>query len=135
MIRYIVVSIVGGILFGVLDGVINANPLAQRLYQVYQPIARTSINPLAGILIDLVYGFVLAGVFLLLYNSLPGETGLVKGLSFALLVWFFRVVMYVASQWMMFNIPVETLLYSLVAGLAEMLILGVFFGLALKPAT
>ena len=134
MIRYIVVSVVGGILFGVLDGVINANPLAQRLYQVYQPIAKTSINPLAGIAIDLVYGFVLAGVFLLLYNSLPGETGLVKGLSFALLVWFFRVVMYVASQWMMFNIPVEALLYSLVAGLAEMLILGVLFGLALKPA-
>jgi len=134
MIGYIVVSIVGGILFGVLDGVINANPLAQRLYQVYQPIARPSINPLAGILIDLVYGFVLAGVFLLLYKSLPGETGLVKGLSFACLVWFFRVVMYTASQWVMFNIPVEALLYSLVAGLGEMLILGVFYGVTLKPA-
>ena len=134
MIGYIVVSIVGGILFGVLDGVINANPLAQRLYQVYQPIARPSINPLAGILIDLVYGFVLAGVFLLLYKSLPGETGLVKGLSFACLVWFFRVVMYTASHWVMFNIPVEALLYSLVAGLGEMLILGVFYGVTLKPA-
>jgi hypothetical protein len=66
MMGYIVVSIVGGILFGVLDGVIHANPLAQRLYQVYQPIARTSIDPLAGIMIDLVYGFVMAGVFLLL---------------------------------------------------------------------
>jgi len=134
MVRYIVVSVVGGILFGVLDGVINGNPLAQRLYQVYQPIAKTSINPLAGMVIDLVYGFVMAGVFLLLYNSLPGGTGLVKGLSFALLVWFFRVVMHAASQWMMFNVPIEALLYSLVAGLAEMLILGVLFGLALKPA-
>jgi len=74
-------------------------------------------------------------VFLLLYKSLPGETGLVKGLSFAILVWFFRVVMYTATQWMMFNIPIETLLYSLVAGLGEMLILGVLYGLALKPAT
>jgi len=135
MIRYIVVSIVGGILFGVLDGVINANPLAQRLYRVYQPIARPSIDPVAGILIDLVYGFVMAGVFLLLYTSLPGETGLVKGISFALLVWFFRVVMYVASQWMMFTIPGEALLYSLVTGLGEMLILGVLYGLSLKPAT
>ncbi len=134
MIRYIVVSIVGGILFGILDGVTNANPLAQRLYQVYQPIAKPSIDPVAGILIDLVYGFVLAGVFLLLYKSLPGRTGLVKGISFALLVWFFRVVMYVASQWVMFNVPGEALLYSLVAGLGELLILGVLFGLALKPA-
>jgi hypothetical protein len=134
MIRYIVVSVVGGILFGVLDGVINANPLAQRLYQVYQPIAKLSIDPLAGIVIDLVYGFVMAGVFLLLYKSLPGETGLVKGISFALLVWFFRVVMYTASQWVMFIVPVEALLYSLATGLGEMLILGVLYGLTLKPA-
>ncbi len=135
MIGYIIVSIISGILFGVLDGVINANPLAQRLYQVYKPIAKTSINPLAGIMIDLVYGFVMAGAFLLLYKSLPGETGLVKGMSFAFLAWFFRVVMYTASQWVMFNIPIEALLYSLVTGLGEMLILGVLYGLTLKPAT
>jgi hypothetical protein len=135
MIGYIIVSIVSGILFGILDGVINANPLAQRLFQVYKPIARTSINPLAGIVIDLVYGFVMAGVFLLLYKSLPGGTGLVKGVSFACLVWFFRVVMYAASHWVMFNVPIEALLYSLVTGLGEMLILGVLYGLTLKPAT
>jgi hypothetical protein len=135
MVGYIVVSIISGILFGVLDGVINANPLAQRLYQVYKPIAKTSINPLAGILIDLVYGFVMAGVFLLLYKSLPGETGFVKGISFAFLVWFFRVVMYTASQWVMFNVPIEALLYSLVTGLGEMLTLGVLYGMTLKPAT
>ena len=135
MIRYLIVSIVSGILFGILDGLINANPLAQRLYAVYKPIAKTSINPLAGMVIDLVYGFVMAGVFLLLYKSLPGETGLVKGVSLAFLMWFFRVVMYAASQWVMFNIPVEALLYSLVTGLGEMLILGMLYGLTLKPAT
>jgi hypothetical protein len=134
MIRYILVSVASGILFGILDGVTNANPLAQRLYEVYKPIARTSINPLAGIVIDLVYGFVMAGVFLLLYKSLPGDTGIVKGVSFAFLAWFFRVVMYSASQWVMFNIPVEATLYSLVTGLGEMLILGVLYGLTLKPA-
>jgi len=134
MIGYVIVSIVNGILFGILDGVINANPLAQRLYEVYKPIARTSINPLAGIVIDLVYGFVMAGVFLLLYKSLPGETGLVKGVSFAFLVWFFRVIMYAASQWVMFNVSIEALLYSVAAGLGEMIILGVLYGLTLKPA-
>ncbi len=135
MLGYILVSIVSGILFAILDGVINANPLAQRLYAVYQPIAKTSINPLAGIVIDLVYGFIMAGVFLLLYNSLPGETGLLKGVSFAVLVWFFRVVMSAASQWMMFKVPVKALLYTLLAGLGEMLILGLLYGLALQPAT
>ncbi len=40
-----------------------------------------------------------------------------------------------ASQWVMFNVPVTALLYSLVAGLGEMLLLGVLYGLTLKPAT
>ena len=76
----------------------------------------------------------MAGVFLFLYQSLPGEAGIVKGISFALVVWFFRVVMYVVTQWMMFNVPVATLLYTLIAGLGEMLILGILYGLVLKPS-
>lgn len=135
MSRYIIVSVVSGILFGVLDGLVNANPVARRLYAAYDPIAKTSINPVAGIVIDLVYGFVMAGVFLVLYQSLPGQVGVVKGISFALAVWFFRVVMYVATQWMMFNVPVAALLYTLIAGLVEMLALGLLYGLALKPLT
>lgn len=117
-----------------MDGAINANPLAQKLYAVYKPIARNTINPLAGLAIDLFYGFIMAAVFLLLYRSLPGKTGLAKGVSFAVLVWFFRVFMSAASQWVMFNVPLEALLYSLLAGLGEMLILGLLYGLSLKPA-
>jgi hypothetical protein len=133
MIGYIVVSLVSGILFGILDGVINANPLARRLYAVYKPIARTAMNPLVGIAIDLLYGFAMAGAFLLLYTSLPGGSGLVKGVSFAVLAWFFRVVMSAASQWVMFNVPLRTALYAVVAGLGEMLILGALYGLTLRP--
>ena len=67
MIRYVIVSVASGLLFAILDGLINANPLAQRLYTVYKPIAKTSVNFQAGMVIDLVYGFVMAGAFLLLY--------------------------------------------------------------------
>jgi hypothetical protein len=131
---YILVSLVGGILFGLMDGFINANPLAVRLYAAYRPIARTSINAPAALVIDLAYGFIMAAIFLLLYRSLPGGVGIAKGLSFGLLVWFFRVVMNVASQWVMFTIPVPGLLYMAAAGLVEMLLLGVLFGLTLRPA-
>jgi hypothetical protein len=133
MISYIIVSFVSGILFGVLDGLINANPFARRLNEVYKPIAKTSINVPIGVIIDLVYGFAMAGIFLILYRGLPGETGLVKGISFAFLVWFFRVVMSVASNWMMFKVPIRTLLYTLITGLGEMLILGILYGFFLKP--
>ncbi len=131
MVRYIVVSLVGGVLFGVLDGVINANPLAVALYAVYKPLARDSVNAAAGMVIDLLYGFVLGGLFLLLYDSLPGGLGFVKGLSFGLLVWFLRVAMSVASQWVMYRVPLRALLYTLAAGLVEMLVLGALYGLAL----
>jgi hypothetical protein len=134
MIGTIIVCIISGILFGTLDGLINANPMAVRLFEVYKPIARNSINVAAGVVIDLVYGFVMAGIFLLLYSSLPGEAGLVKGLFYGLIIWFFRVVMSVISQWMMYKVPLTTLLYSLLTGLGEMLILGILYGLALHPA-
>ncbi len=134
MVRYLIVSVVGGILFGIMDGVINANPLARRLQEAYKPIAKTSLNMPAGIAIDLVYGFIMAGVFLLLYNGFPGDAGIVKGMFFAILAWFFRVAMSVASQWMTYNIPGKTLLYTLCAGLAEMAVLGALFGLTLQPA-
>lgn len=131
MIRYIIVSVGSGVLFGVMDGLINANPLAQRLYKVFEPIARKSINVPAGIAIDLVYGFVMAGIFLLLRGSLPGESWLAKGAVFGLVMWFFRVVMQVATQWMTFDIPASTLLYTLGCGLAEMIVLGLFYALTL----
>jgi hypothetical protein len=131
MVRYIIVSIVSGILFGVMDGIININPLAKRLYEVYKPIARTTLNPLKGIIIDLVYGFVMSILFLLLYTCMPSDIGVIKGLCFGLLVWFFRVVMNNASQWVMFKVPFKTLLYSVLTGLAEMAILGIFYGLTL----
>ncbi len=131
MITYLLISIVSGILFGVMDGLINANSVARRLYTVYKPIAKTSLNMPAGIIIDLLYGFVMAGIFLVLYTSLPGESGLLKGISFAFLAWFFRVVMSVASQWMMYTVPLRALLYNLFTGLCEMLILGMLYGLTL----
>ena len=132
MITYIIISVVSGILFGVLDGLINANPLGRRLNEVYKPIAKKSINVPAGVIIDLVYGFVMAGIFVILYESLPGETGIIKGISYAALG-FFRVIMSAASNWMMFNVPVKTLLYNLFTGLVEMLILGLIYGGFLKP--
>jgi hypothetical protein len=130
---YFIVSLTSGLLFGIMDGFANANPLAMRLYAVYDPLARTSINVPAGIVIDIVYGFLMAGIYLLLYESLPGGLGIMKGVSYALLMWLFRVVMSVVSQWVMFNIPYDSLLYTAGAGLVEMLVLGMFYGLTLKP--
>ena len=132
--NYIVISLISGVLFGVLDGFINANPMAVRLNEVYKPITRDSVNFIAGIGIDIVYGFLLAGIFLVLYPSLPGGSGLLKGLSFGVLVWIFRVVMNVLSQWVMYKVPLKTLGYTLLTGFAEMLVLGLLYGAGLNSS-
>ncbi len=133
MVGYVIISIVSGLLFGFMDVLIQGNPLAQKCFECYRPIAKTSINVPAGIVADLVYGFVMAGIFLLLYKSLPGATGLVKGVSFGLIAWFFRVVMHAVSQWMVFTVPMSTLLYVTVTGFGEMIVLGILYGVTLHP--
>lgn len=132
MLRYMIASILSGVLFGIMDAIINGNPLAKRLYTIYEPISKKSINMLAGLSIDLAYGFVIAGIFLLLYKSLPGKSWFLKGASFSLLIWFFRVVMQVATQWIMFYVPIPALLYTLCTGLLEMLVLGLVCSIALR---
>ncbi len=134
MITWLIVSIANGVLFGLFDGAINANPLAQKLFEVYKPISRASINVTAGILIDIGYGLVMGFLFLMLYKALPGDSGWTKGLVFGGIIWFFRALMGAVSSWMMYTIPVSALLYSAGAGLVEMLIIGLVFGIFLKPA-
>jgi len=131
-IRIAVVGAAAGIVFAVLDGVVNANPFAQRLYACYKPIARASVNAPLGMVFDLIAGIAMAALFVLLAPALPG-TALVKGLEFGLIAWFFRVAMGAAAQTVMFNVPGAAVLYGLAGGLVEMLILGALYGLALRP--
>ncbi len=133
MTRFIIISLIGGILFAVLDGMINGNPLAQKLMECYKPVAKTSINIPVGITIDIFYGFVMCGIFLLIYNSLPTENPLIKGIVYGLIIWFFRVIMSVFTIYMTQQVPARTLIYILITGLVEVLILGMFYGLTIKP--
>lgn len=131
--RFIIISILSGIMFAILDGIINANPIAQKLMESYNPLAKTSINMPIGFLIDLFYGFVMCGIFLLLYNSLPSDNPIIKGAIYGLIIWFFRVLMSVLTTYMTLQIPVKTLAYILLTGLLEVIIIGIFYGLTIKP--
>ena len=54
--RILAVGLAAGLMFAVMDGLINANPTAQRLYAFYRPIVRESVNAPLGVLFDLVSG-------------------------------------------------------------------------------
>jgi len=126
--RYVAASIAVGVAFILLDAVVNANPLAEQAYAVFVPIVRPGIAIVPAIAIDLGYGFALSAIFLVLYRALPGRSRFQKGFSFGLLLWFLRVVMSAAGQWVVFAIPETTFTYTVASGLLEMLVLGVLLG-------
>jgi len=68
-----------------------------------------------------------------LYQSLPGQTNLAKGLSLGLTMWFFSSGD--VSSFKLGDIPGSSTdpFYTLITGLVEMLIIGLFYGLALRP--
>jgi len=133
MLTFALVAVGSGVLFATLDVIINANPLGRSLYEVYRPLARDRVNPLLGLAVDLVFGVAMAGIYVVLHDSLPGSSGVVKGLSYAVLMSFFRVVMSVVSQGMTLRIPGKTLVYTLLTGIGESGVIGVLYGLTLEP--
>ena len=133
MLRFVIVCIANGLLFGMLDGIINANPLAVKLFEVYKPVSKERINVPLGISIDLLYGLIMGGIFLWMYSIFPTESALVKGLFFGAVVWFFRVFMGVMTELMTRKVSGKALLYTALSGLVEMLIIGLVYGAFLKP--
>ena len=132
LIRVLAVGLGAGLLFAVGDGLLNANPLAQRLNDIYRPIVRESVNAPLGAALDLIFGIVMGALFVLLAPALPGN-GIAKGAAFGLIAWFFRVAMGTASQVVMFRVTTPTAMYWLLTGLAEMMMLGIFYGALLRP--
>ena len=128
--RVLIVGVAVGLAFAVLDAILNANPLAQRLYSAYKPIARQSVNAPLGVAFDLLFGIIMAELLVWLAPALPGGK-VMRGASFGLLAWFFRVAMGTAAQFVMFRIAPPVVLYSLATGAFEMLTLGVLCSLAL----
>jgi hypothetical protein len=131
MLRQVFVGLVAGVALLVLDGIVNANALAQRLYAAYQPIARQSVNALAGSAIDLAFGVILAWLFSALRTSLPGRSSVTKGLSFGVMVWFLRVCMRVAGEWIVTVVPVDVHAYTLAAGFVQVLIVSAIIAVLL----
>lgn len=132
--RILLVGVAAGLVFAILDGLINANPVAQRLYAVYRCIARESVNAPLGLVFDLVAGIVMAFLFVAISPALPARRAS-RGVAFGLIAWFLRIAMGASSQAVMLRVPPSAPLYTLLTGLAEMIVLGLFYGALLRPPT
>jgi hypothetical protein len=130
--RYILVSWACGVLYCILEAMTNGNPYALNLYRPFKPFMKTTINIPKTFFLYLVSGFAMAGAFLLFYKSLPGHTGIIKGLSFALIYWFLRSFISSLSQWRTYTVSFTTVIYMATSGLVQSLLIGLLLGLTLK---
>jgi hypothetical protein len=125
--RLIVTGLVAAVLFLVLDmalGIVGGW-LGTRLFGL--PSARPAAigaKVKLGIVFELINGFLLALIYAVIHTALPGR-GWSKGLSYGLIVWALRVVMWAFSTYMMTDLPPTAIGISVGTGLIEVLILGV----------
>jgi hypothetical protein len=125
--RLIVAGIAASVLFLVLDMVFGAvgGLIAADVFGVpFERPPGIEAKIRFGLLFELINGFVLALVYAVIYRCLPGR-GWQKGISYGLIVWGLRVVMWAFSTFMMTDMPPTLIAITVVTGLIEVLILGV----------
>lgn len=130
--------VIGGIFIGLLllisgvvAGFFSVSVFKMPIFVSDSTLWRQEFSPYLSVSLDIIYGIILAGLFNLLYISIPGE-GIMKGISFGLIIWFFKTVMAMGSIRVMFNVSDKVLLYWTFSGLLEMLVIGTILGIFYK---
>ena len=133
--RFLTAGLVSSLLFAVLDmafGVLGGL-VGSKVFGLpaAQPAGFEQKTRLA-LVFEVVNGFMLALIYALIQTSLPGQ-GWVKGISYGLIVWGLRVVMWAFSTYVMTDMPPVTIGINVVTGLVEVLILGVVIAAIYGP--
>ena len=132
--RLVVSGIVASVLFLVLDAGLGmaGGWIGQRFFGLpfTQPEAMED-KMKAGLVFELVNGFILAAVYAVIHSCLPGA-GWVKGVNYGLIVWALRVVMWAFSTYLMTDMPPTTISITVVTGLIEVLVIGVAIALVYR---
>lgn len=121
--RFVIAGIVASVLFLVLDAVfgVAGGVIGESVFGLSagQPDeSKMMISPV----FELINGFMLVAVYAVIYGSLPGE-GWKKGVSYGLIVWGLRVVMWAFSTYIMTDMSPVLIAITVVTGLVEVLIL------------
>jgi hypothetical protein len=125
--RLLVAGIVASVLFLVLDAILGmaGGLIAAQVFGVpFNQPPGIEAKMMIGFVFELINGFMLAVIYAVIHPSLPGQ-GWKKGISYGLIVWGLRVVMWAFSTYMMTDMPPALIVITVVTGLIEVLILGV----------
>jgi hypothetical protein len=135
--RLIVTGVVAAVLFLVLDmglGMVGGWIGTRFFGQPSAQPAGIDAKIKLGLVFELINGFLLALIYAVIHACLPGR-GWTKGVSYGLVVWALRVVMWAFSTYMMTDMAPATIGITVGTGLIEVLILGVVIALVYGPGT
>ena len=120
--KIFVCSIMTGIMFLFFDMLIAI--LTNQIYSPHTnlPIWKIPPNISAGIVFDLINGFILVYVYLMISRGIPGS-GWRKGLNYGIIVGLFRVAMAAFSTVVMYDVPIILVITSLITGYIEIVVL------------
>lgn len=111
-----------GVLFIVFDMIIAI--ITSPIFSEHESLAiwKDPPNIVAGIVFDIINGFILVVVYKILYDGIPDENWR-KGLNYGIIVGLFRVLMMAFSTFVMYDVPLELIITSLAAGYIEIVVL------------
>jgi hypothetical protein len=132
--RLVVAGIVASVLFLVLDMVLGTAGgfIGVQVFGLpFEQPPGFEAKMKFGLIFELVNGFMLAVIYAVIHPSLPGR-GWKKGISYGLIVWGLRVVMWAFSTYMMTDMAPVSIVINGVTGLIEVLILGIVIAVIYK---
>jgi hypothetical protein len=121
--RFVIAGIVASVLFLVLDAVFGVvgGLIGKSVFGLAAGQPDESKMMLSPVF-ELINGFMLTAVYAIIQDSLPGK-GWKKGISYGLIVWGLRVVMWAFSTYMMTDLSPILIGITVTTGLVEVLIL------------
>lgn len=134
MFTYILVSILAGGVMLFLEEGSKTIPFARRWFASFSLLRRQENFRARRTIVEIAFGFVFVGFYILFYRALPLQPGLPRTFFFTLIFWIPTSVYKATSDWASFDVPADIHLYAVFVGLIKLLAVSLLFHFTLAPA-
>ena len=124
LLKLINCSIIVGLFFILLDMILAIAFFPINSAYMGLPIWKSPPNIVAGIIFDIINGFIIVFVYNLVKESIPYESWK-KGTIYGIIMGLFRVVMMAFTTIVIYNVPIFLVVANLIGGFIEIIALGI----------
>ena len=122
--KLIICSVIIGLFFILLDMILAIAFFPINFAYIDLPIWKSPPNIIAGIIFDIINGFIIVFVYNLVKESIPYEFWK-KGTIYGIIMGLFRVVMMAFTTIVIYNVPIVLVVANLIGGFIEIIVLGI----------